>query len=136
MSDHYYLSLDSENTVIGAASSNVAQADGVHVDAEIYEAALIDVGTVKWQDGKLIPIAQSTKVPDQLSRVACLLHLLADGRLDDVEAWVAKQDRATQIVYEDNDGFNRNEPKLQEAFKALGYSPDKIDGFFVKASRI
>ncbi len=84
MCQYYYLSLDGDNTVTGSALSNIAQTDGISVDIYTYEAAAKSLGAVKWQDEKLIPIAQTPKVPDRLSRIAFRLQLLADGLIDDV----------------------------------------------------
>ncbi|WP_247645094.1 hypothetical protein [Brucella pituitosa] len=135
MSQYYYLILDGDSTVSGLASSNIAQADGISTDVDTYEAAASSLGAVKCQDGKLIPIAQSPKVPDRLPRIAFRLQLLADGLLDDVEAWVANQDRGTQIIYADSDSFPRNDPNLLEALAAIGYTIAQVESFFAKAGK-
>lgn len=74
-------------------------------------------------------------IPDRVSRRRFRLQLEAAKLLEKADAWVATQDRSTQIAYEDSDGFNRNEPKLQEAFAAVGYSSSQIDDFFVEANK-
>ncbi len=135
MKNEYYLLTDDAGVVIGVGSSNVVPEDGVNVDGSTYETASKALGAVKWQDGELVPITLPLSIPARVSRRQFRLQLDAAQLFDKVTAWIAGQDRATQIAYEDSDGFNRNEPRLQEAFAAMGYTSSQIDDFFVKASQ-
>lgn len=93
---------------------------------------------LKWQaDGNIIqpyspPLPQ---VPDRLSRLAFRLQLLADGKLDDVEEWVAQQDRATQISYQDKDAFDKAEYLTTAIFASLAFTPARVNAFYVNASQ-
>jgi hypothetical protein len=64
------------------------------------------------------------------------LQLLSAGLLDEVEAFVASQNRAVQISYENSNTFVRTEPMMASGFTALGFSEDQIDAFFVAAAKI
>ena len=88
-----------------------------------------------WEAQGNVIAPYKSPVPGRVSRRQFRLQLEASQLLDKAEAWIASQDRATQIAYEDSDSFNRNEPKLQEAFAAVGYSPADVDAFFVKANQ-
>lgn len=73
-------------------------------------------------------------IPDSVSSRQFKLQLLADGFLDDVEAWIAAQDRAVQIAYENSGSFVRAEPMMQAGFAALGFTEEQGDAFFTAAA--
>lgn len=75
-------------------------------------------------------------VPDAVSSRQFKLGLLAAGLLDQVEAWVATQDRAVQIAYHNSATFVRSEPMMQQGFSDLGFTEEQIDAFFVQAGAI
>ncbi len=75
-------------------------------------------------------------IPDVVSSRQFKLGLLAAGLLDQVEAWVATQDRAVQIAYHNSATFVRSEPMMQQGFTDLGFTEEQIDAFFVQAGAI
>lgn len=75
-------------------------------------------------------------VPDRVTSRQFKLALLANGMLDDVETWIAAQDRAVQIAYANSGTFVRDEPMMQAGLAALGLSPAQIDAFFTAAEAI
>ncbi len=75
-------------------------------------------------------------IPDVVSSRQFKLGLLAAGLLDQVEAWVATQDRAVQIAYHNSATFVRSEPMMQQGFTGLGFTEDQIDAFFMQAGAI
>ncbi len=75
-------------------------------------------------------------IPDVVSSRQFKLGLLAAGLLDQVEGWVATQDRAVQIAYHNSATFVRSEPMMQQGFTGLGFTEDQIDAFFVQAGAI
>lgn len=75
-------------------------------------------------------------VPDRVTSRQFKLALLANGMLDDVETWIAAQDRAVQIAYANSGTFVRDEPMMQAGFAALGFSPAQIDAFFTAAEAL
>lgn len=80
---------------------------------------------------------QSTvPLPESVSARQFKLQLLAQGLLDDVEAWVTSQPRSVQIAFEYSGSFVKSEPMMQEGFAAMGFTPQQIDEFFVAASRL
>jgi len=135
MNTEYYLVIDDSGVVTGAAASNMVPEYAISVDKDTYGSARNLIGSVKWENGEFFPVQQSPKVPARVSRRQFRLQLEAAGLFDKAETWIAGQDRSTQIAYEDSDGFNRSERKLQEAFAAVGCSPSQVDDFFVKASQ-
>lgn len=74
--------------------------------------------------------------PDSVSARQFKLQLLATGLLDDVEAWVAAQDRSVQIAYANSGSFVRSEPMMQQGFTDLGFTPEQIDAFFTAAAAL
>ncbi len=75
-------------------------------------------------------------IPDVVSSRQFKLGLLAAGLLDQVEGWVATQDRAVQIAYHNSATFVRTEPMMQQGFTGLGFTEEQIDAFFVQAGAI
>lgn len=75
-------------------------------------------------------------VPDRVTARQFKLQLLAAGLLDQVEAWIATQDRSVQIAYEYSGTFVRDEPMMQAGFAALGFSEQQVDDFFTAAAEL
>lgn len=73
--------------------------------------------------------------PDRASARQFKLQLLAEGILEQVEAWVAAQGKAIQLAYDNSNEFVRDEPMMQAGFRALGFPPEQIDAFFSAASK-
>ncbi len=80
--------------------------------------------------------ASPPPVPDRVTARQFKLQLLADGLLDQVEGWIATQSQAVQIAYANSGTFVRDEPMMQAGFAALGFTPARIDVFFVAASEL
>ncbi|MDL2408734.1 hypothetical protein PY650_24445 [Rhizobium calliandrae] len=64
------------------------------------------------------------------------LQLLAAGLLDQVDAWVKTQDRATQIAYEYSGSFVKSSPMMQQGFAAMVFTSQQIDDFFTAAAKL
>lgn len=64
------------------------------------------------------------------------LLLLSKGLLDEVEAMIAQQDRATQIAWEFAPVFMRDDPILVQLAANLNLTPEQIDLFFWEASQL
>lgn len=64
------------------------------------------------------------------------LQLLAQDLLDDADAWVATQDRATQISYEYATIFVKSDPMMQAAFNEMGFTEQQVDDFYTAASAL
>lgn len=75
-------------------------------------------------------------VPASVSARQFKLQLLASGLLDQVKAWVATQDAAVQIAFENSGSFVRTEPMMQTGFAALGFTSEQIDAFFSSAAAL
>src|SRR5690606_3226870 len=84
--------------------------------------------------GLPVPVFEDIPPPDRVTSRQFKLQLLANGLLDDVEGWIATQDRAIQIAYANSGTFVRDEPMMQAGFAALGFSASQIDAFFTEAS--
>nr|WP_280821154.1 hypothetical protein [Mesorhizobium soli] len=74
------------------------------------------------------------QVPPAVSARQFKLQLFYSGLLDDVEAWIAAQDRAVQIAYANSGSFVRTEPMMQRGFADLGFTSEQIDAFFAAAA--
>jgi hypothetical protein len=61
------------------------------------------------------------------------LALLQAGLLDDVEAWVATQDRVVQIEYEARNEWRRDWPLVIDAAGELGLTDAQLDDLFTLA---
>lgn len=77
----------------------------------------------------------TVRIPDRVSARRFKLQLLAEGLLEQVEAWIATQGRAIQLAYDNSNEFDRDEPMMQAGFRALGFPPEQIDAFFSAASK-
>ncbi|CDZ67960.1 hypothetical protein NFO65_26290 [Neorhizobium galegae] len=75
-------------------------------------------------------------VPASVTARQFKLQLVSAGLIDQVDAWIATQDRATQVAYEYSGTFVRNEPMMQSGFEAMGFTPQQVDAFFVAASKL
>ncbi|MHA6684499.1 hypothetical protein [Mesorhizobium sp. A556] len=95
-------------------------------------------GTGWTYDGETFspPPPEPPTIPDRVTSRQFKLQLLAAGLIDDVEAWIAAQDRAIQIAYETSGTFLRSEPMMQAGFAGLGYSPEQVDAFYSAAAEI
>ncbi|WP_197730883.1 hypothetical protein [Rhizobium leguminosarum] len=75
----------------------------------------------------------------RVEQVSCRqfkLQLLADGLLDQVDAWVAAQSKAVQIAYEYSGTFVKDSPMMTAGFAAMGFTSQQIDAFFEAAARL
>lgn len=90
----------------------------------------------EWQDDAWVHVPPPPSVPDRVTARQFKLQLLTAGLIDDVEAWIATQDRAVQIAYEYSGTFVRDEPMMQAGFTALGFTSQEVDEFFTAAAAI
>lgn len=90
----------------------------------------------EWQDDAWVHVPPPPSVPDRVTARQFKLQLLTAGLIDDVEAWIATQDRAVQIAYEYSGTFVRDEPMMQAGFTALGFTSQEVDEFFTAAAAL
>lgn len=84
-----------------------------------------------WMMDSPPPIVPAAITPRQVR-----LLLLGQGLLDQVEAMIAQQDRATQITWEFAIEFRRNDPLLNALGQNLGLTEQQIDEFFIAAGAL
>lgn len=75
-------------------------------------------------------------VPPTITSRQCRLELLTRDMLDDVDAMIAQQDRATQIAWEYATVFERQNPLLLALAANLGLTDAEIDEFFITANKL
>lgn len=80
--------------------------------------------------------APSSPIPASVTPRQVRLLLLGQGLLDEVEAMISQQDRATQITWEFATEFRRDDPLLNALGQSLGLTEQQIDDFFVAASTL
>lgn len=94
----------------------------------------VQVGWVKVGDGFVAPPPVSPSVPVSVSKAQFRLALLAEGLLDDVEAFVmAANDPALTINWRDRSDFERHHPLVVATATALGKTEAELDALFVAA---
>jgi hypothetical protein len=93
----------------------------------------IPAGNLMWDGRELVGAIKSydTVTPRQVR-----LLLLQQGLLEQVEAMIATQDKATQITWDYALEFRRSDPLLINLSKNLGLSEKQIDQFFMAASAL
>ena len=103
-------------------------------DADIQVGATFD--GVSFTSPPALPAA--VIVPQVVSRRQARLLLLQQGLLDQVEAMIALQDRATQITWADAIEFKRNDPLLLALAAApeLNLTSEQLDQFFIAAAQL
>lgn len=74
-------------------------------------------------------------IPDRVTARQFKLQLLAEGLLEQVEAWVAAQGKAIQLAYDNSNEFVRDEPMMQAGFAALKFPPEQVLAFFSGAAK-
>lgn len=128
-----------DNTILVA---HVALRDGTSFDASIRDGDLPHVQHVwnKAMAGDYGPIAAyvqpAQQIPDRVSSRQFKLQLHAAGLQTRVENWISAQDMPTQIAYANSATFVRTDAMMQAGFAALGLDEQRIDGFYVAASRL
>lgn len=75
-------------------------------------------------------------VPLSVSSRQFRSQLLAQSILDQVDTYITTQSKAVQIAYEYSGTFVRSEPMMAKGFKAMNFTDDQIDAFFVAASKL
>jgi hypothetical protein len=93
----------------------------------------IPSGDLMWDGKELVP---TVRTYDSVTPRQVRLLLLQQGLLDQVEAMIATQDKATQITWDYALEFRRNDPLLVNLSKNLGLSDKQIDQFFMAASAL
>lgn len=74
--------------------------------------------------------------PESVTPRQVRLLLLSQNLLDQVEAMIQQQDRATQITWEFAIEFKRTDPLLQALAGNIGLSQEQLDQFFIAASQL
>lgn len=92
-----------------------------------------DASLWRW-DGRQITAAST--VPASVTPRQVRLLLLGRGLLDQVEAMIAQQDRATQITWDKALEFRRDDPLLLTLGANLGLTSEQIDQFFIAAAAL
>ncbi len=128
---HWIVGGDESRYWSSAAGAYVEELpEGAGVTRIVSEAELTDVLAVYGLPG---PVAL---VPDRVTARQFKLQLLAAGLIDQVEAWIATQDRSVQIAFEYSGTFVRDEPMMQAGFAALGFTEQQVDEFFAAAATL
>lgn len=119
--------------LVGQATADLVAANGTLQSQATELQAQVDALTAQLANG-----GGATQEPatDRVTARQFKLQLLAAGLLDEVEAWVASQDRAVQIAYESSSTFVRDEPMMQSGFAALGFTTEQADAFFTAAAEL
>ena len=103
--------------------------------SENYTGAAPDTDPSLWRwNGSSITAA--IPVPASVTPRQVRLLLLQQGLLDQVEAMIAQQDKATQIAWQYAEIFRRDDPLLNGLAQNLGLSSAQIDQFFIAAAAI
>lgn len=79
---------------------------------------------------------RKSQVPEKVTARQVRLLLLQQGLLDEVEAMIKQQDRATQIAWEWADEFRRDAPLLLALAANLGLTDEVLDNFFIAAAAL
>jgi len=88
-----------------------------------------------WRDDQESQSEAST-VPAYVTMRQAQLALLAAGYLDAIDAMIATQDRATQIVWNTSGTVERSHPLVASIGSELGLSDSQIDALFVQAKSL
>jgi hypothetical protein len=75
-------------------------------------------------------------VPERVTANQFGKQLAVAGLMDQVQAWVAQQDAATQWSFNRSATFVRADPMMQIGFAALGFTVAQIDAFFTAAAEL
>jgi hypothetical protein len=127
----WYIGGDESQSWSSAAGSYVTDIpDDVEPTRILSEDELTDVLAAYGLPGPAV------RVPSSVSARQFKLQLLADGLLDQVEAFVASQGKAVQIAFEYSGSFVRSEPMMAAGFAALGKSAADVDAFFMAAAKL
>lgn len=87
----------------------------------------------RWNGTELVSAAP---VPQSVTPRQVRLLLLQQGLLDEVEAMIKTQDRATQITWDYALEFKRDDPLLDALAAGLGLTSEQIDQFFISAAAL
>ena len=80
--------------------------------------------------------AEAPPVPTEVSAAQGRLALLQADALDALEAWVASQDRATQIEYAARGEWRRDWPLVATGATVLGLTDGQVDDLFILAATL
>lgn len=104
---------------------------------ELQPVVVNKVWTQKWKvksisAENLAADLESRRASASLTRAQFKLKLLDMGRLDELEAEIAKEstDRATKILYADASVFERMHPAVLEMASKLNFSESELDALF------
>ena len=81
-------------------------------------------------------ITAAPEIPQSVTPRQVRIILLQQGLLDQVEAMIKTQDRATQITWEFASEFRRDNPLLAGLAANLGLTQQQIDQFFIAAAAL
>jgi len=121
----------------GEDRNPIIPADAIKITEAQFDELFNNPQTRKWQNGKVVPYDPPVTPPPPPDRVTSRqfkLQLLEDGLLADVEAWIATQDQATQIVWDCAGTFVRTDDMMQDGFAAMGFTDAQVDEFMLKAA--
>lgn len=75
-------------------------------------------------------------IPESVSSRQFKMQLVIDGIRSDVEAWVASQGELVQVAYDNSREFLRSDPTMQAGFAAFDYTQERVNTFFLDASKL
>lgn len=146
-------------TVLSASNAAWANAAHTAIDLDVlFEEFQVTIGLVRFtaaSDGAEVhntelwtkanagdygPIAEygvpPEAAPDRVSANQFGKQLVIAGIFNQVQAWVAQQDTATQWSFNRSATFVRTDPMMQSGFAELGFTVEQIDEFFLAASKL
>ena len=128
---HYQLSHD--RWVLRRPDTKIPTADPLSINPEYlaYQAWLAAGNVPDPPDP-----AEAPPVPTEVSAAQGRLALLQADALDALEAWVASQDRATQIEYAARGEWRRDWPLVATGATVLGLTDGQVDDLFILAATL
>ena len=128
---HYQLSHD--RWVLRRPDTKIPTADPLSINPEYlaYQAWLAAGNVPDPPDP-----AEAPPVPTEVSAAQGRLALLQADALDALEAWVASQDRATQIEYAARGEWRRDWPLVATGATTLGLTEAQVDDLFRLAATL
>lgn len=123
----------------GEDRNPIIPADAIKITEAQFDELFNNPQTRKFINGEIVqydPPAPEPYIPSRVSSRQFKLQLFYAGLIDQVEAWIAQEDRASRITYETSQEFDRNDPTMQLGFSELGFQDEQIDQFFMAAAQL
>lgn len=132
--------IDNEQNIIQVFSGGPEVAvrfdlpDGTQISPVILGWSNKDYSVIEYIEPDPEPIPE--EIPDRVTSRQFKFRLLDMGLYEIVEGWVNSQDKRTQIGFETSSTFYKEDEMIQTGFKALGFTSEEVDNFFIEAGKI